>query len=446
MGTVATSHSDAFAVSGERRCQLVVVDGPDAGRGVRIGEGQLAVGTDPHADLRLTDTRVSQRHLSVRREGADFEIRDLNSTNGTFYEGSRIERATVPLGATLKIGHSYLRIQAEPAPLDVAPSSARRFGDLIGHSLALREVFAVLELAATSDVTVLLEGETGVGKELAARALHEQGTRRKGPFVALDCSALPAGLLESELFGHREGAFSGAVRDRTGAFLRAHQGTLFLDELDSVHSDVQARLLRAIEERTIRPVGSDGEVKVDVRIVAGSRSDLSARVAEGGFRSDLYYRLSVLRLRLPPLRDRREDIEPIALALLRHRGLPGSSLDPRSMPALRAHDWPGNVRELRNVVDRAVALHPKIRTAEALPLVLDGPGRGDPFAVRTDLPFGEAKREVIDAFERTYLRSLLDAHEGNISQAARTAKMDRKHLRELLKKHRLIHAAKEPSP
>ena len=190
----------------------------------------------------------------------------------------------------------------------MAPSQARRLGELVGESLAVREVFAVLELAAAGDVTVLLEGETGTGKELAARALHDLSPRRRGPFVAVDCGALPEGVLESELFGHVRGAFTGSAQARAGLFARAHGGTLFLDELDGVPLATQARLLRAIEERAVRPVGSDEARAVDVRLVAAAQSHLEQRVADGSFRADLFYRISVLTVALPPLRARREDI------------------------------------------------------------------------------------------------------------------------------------------
>ncbi len=231
--TVATVHSEALPAGRAPRCQLVVIEGPDMGRAQVIGGG-LTVGSGAGCGLLLTDERVSQRHLELRPDGSGFLVRDLDSTNGTHYEGSRIKEAHVPAGATLKVGRSFLRVQAAPEPLEVQPSQSRRFGELVAESLAMREVFAVLELASQSDATVLLEGETGTGKELAARAVHEASPRRKGPFVAIDCGALPESLLESELFGHVRGAFTGASQGRAGAFVRAHQGTIFLDELGAV--------------------------------------------------------------------------------------------------------------------------------------------------------------------------------------------------------------------
>jgi transcriptional regulator with PAS, ATPase and Fis domain len=440
--TVATVHSEALPPGQKQRCQLVVIEGPDMGRAQVIG-ARLEVGTDAACGLVLTDERASHRHLEITPDGKGWLVRDLGSTNGTHYEGSRIKEAHVPAGATLKVGHSFLRVQLAPEPLEVAPSQSRRFGELVAESLAMREVFAVLELASQSEATVLLEGETGTGKELAARAVHEASPRRKGPFVAIDCGALPESLLESELFGHVRGAFTGASQGRAGAFVRAHQGTIFLDELGAVSPAVQARLLRVVEERRVRPVGSDAEKELDVRLVAASRLSLEARVAEGAFRPDLFYRLSVVRVTLPPLRARREDIAPIVTELLRRRGLEAGEIDGPNLDLLMAHGWPGNVRELRNVVERALALSPSARSFSELKVALAPRPGEDDLAVRSELPFGEAKQLILDAFERRYLGDVLARANGNLSAAARISMVDRKHLRALLKKHQLWAAPDE---
>jgi DNA-binding NtrC family response regulator len=437
--TVATVHSEGLlGGEGSAGSQVLVIEGPDMGRAARITESPLVVGTDDDAGLRLTDDRVSGHHLSIAIDDGGFAVRDLASTNGTFYEGSQITDAKVGAGATLKLGRTVLRVQPLPQSLEVTPSQSRRFGELVAESLAMRELFAVLELAAQSEVTVLLEGETGVGKELAARGLHEESPRRRGPFVALDCSSLPTGLVESELFGHVRGAFTGASRGRKGAFLRADGGTLFLDELDSVPLEVQSRLLRAIEERIVRPVGSDEEKEVDVRLVAASQRDLSVRIADGSFRPDLYYRISVIKAVVPPLRSRREDIAPIVAELLRRRGRDLGAVDGEPLARLFAHDWPGNVRELRNVVDRALVLSPGAERFEDLKLSVGEGALETELAVRTDLSFGEAKQLVVDAFERRYLADLLERTDGNLSAAAREAGMDRKHLRTLAQRHGLL--------
>jgi transcriptional regulator with PAS, ATPase and Fis domain len=437
--TVATVHSEALPAGRAARCQLVVIEGPDLGRAQVIGN-RLTVGTDGDCGLQLSDERVSHRHLEIAPEGSGWRVRDLDSTNGTHFEGSQIKEALLTAGATLKIGRSFLRFQPAPEALEVAPSQSRRLGELVAESLAMREVFAVLELASQSQATVLLEGETGTGKELAARAIHEASPRRTGPFVAIDCGALPESLLESELFGHVRGAFTGASQGRTGAFLRAQKGTIFLDELGAVPPAVQARLLRVIEERKVRPVGSDSEKELDVRIVAASRASLETRVADGSFRADLYYRLSVVRVTLPPLRARREDIPPIVGELLRLRGIepgPVTEIGGANLELLMAHGWPGNVRELRNAIERALALSPTAKSFDELKIALAPLAADEELAVRADLPYAEAKEQILQAFERRYLSDLLTRVGGNLSAASRASGVDRKHLRTLVKKHSL---------
>jgi len=438
--TVATVHAEApFARDRSPRCQLVVIEGPDMGRAATIGEAEVTVGTDQGCDLVLHDERVSRRHLVVRAERGAFLVRDLESRNGTLYQGSALTEALVPAGATLKLGHSFVRVQPQPEALEIAPSQSRRFGEMVAQSLAMREVFAVLELAARSQVTVLLEGETGTGKELAARGVHEASERRGGPFVAIDCGALPESLLESELFGHVRGAFTGATGDHKGAFQRAQGGTIFLDELDSVPLAVQARLLRVVEERRVRPVGGEQERELDVRIIGATRAHLPTRVAEGAFRPDLHYRLSVVRVMLPPLRQRREDIGLILDELLRRRGIDEAAVGGANLDRMLAHDWPGNVRELRNVIDRALALSPGAQSFGELRLGLSAAAAGDdPLAVRTDLTFAEAKQLVLEAFEQRYLRDVLERCGGNISATSRESGIDRKHLKTLLRRHGLV--------
>jgi DNA-binding NtrC family response regulator len=437
VSTIATLYGQPLEGDAPRRAELVVVEGRDEGRAVALCEGrEYRVGTASDCELVLTDERVSAHHLRVRPDGDGFEVEDEGSTNGTHYQGSRIDKARLPAGAVLKLGRTVLRLQPLAEVLDLPPSRARRFGELVGESLALRQAFAVLELAARSDVTVLLEGETGTGKELAARALHEASARRRGPFVAVDCGALPESLVDSELFGHVRGAFTGATSDRKGALARASGGTLFLDEIDGVSAAVQARLLRALEERAIRPVGADRELPLDLRLVVASQAPLPARVAEGRFRADLFYRIAVLHLRLPALRERREDIAPIVAELLRRRGMQPGPIEGPGLQRLCAHDWPGNVRELRNAIDRAVALSPGAERFLDLRLSLatQAPTH-EPLAVRTDLPFAEAKAAVIEALEHRYLGELWSQSDGNLSAAARRAGLDRKHLRTLLRRY-----------
>ncbi len=445
MARGATVYSDILdGGTGRIRCQLIVIDGPDRGRACRLGESEVVVGTDTTADLVLSDDRVSGRHVAVRVDGSRFVIRDLGSKNGTWFEGSRVSEVTVPAGSTLLVGRSALRVEPEAQPLEVPPSQARRFGELVGESLAMREVFAVLERVAATDATVLVEGETGTGKELVARALHDASPRRRGPFVAVDCGALPESLLESELFGHVRGAFTGAAQPRAGMLVRADGGTLFLDELGRISSTVQARLLRVLEERVVRPLGGDSERTIDVRVIAASRDDLDAEVAAGRFRADLMYRLAVVRVALPPLRTRREDIPLLVRELLRRRGFADEAAGFTPAPGmdrLLAHSWPGNVRELRNVIDRALALAPGAQRFADLPIRVEGgPLAGDGLAVRSDLPYAEAKAVMLHELERRYLADVLAREGGNLSAASRTSGIDRKHLRALARKHGLVDA------
>jgi len=440
MARAATVYSDILdGGSGRVRCQLVVVDGPDRGRACRLSETAAIVGTGADAELVLSDDRVSARHVSIRVEAARFVVTDLGSTNGTYFEGSKITELIVPAGSTLLVGRSALRVEPEAQPLDLPPSQARRFGELVGESLAMREVFAVLERVAPTDATLLVEGETGTGKELVARAVHDASSRRKGPFIAVDCGALPEGLLESELFGHVRGAFTGAANARNGMLVRADGGTLFLDELGRITPTVQARLLRVLEERVVRPLGGDSEKQIDVRIIAASRDDLDAEVAAGRFRADLMYRLAVVRVALPALRPPRWDLplplrQPLARPWFPKRPPSGPGVD-----RLLAHGWPGNVRELRNVIDRALALAPGTQRFADLAIRLDAtPLAGEGLAVRSDLPYADAKAAVLHELERRYLADVLAREDGNLSAASRTSGIDRKHLRTLARKHGLV--------
>ncbi len=443
MARAPTVYSDILdGGSGRQRCQLVAIDGPDRGRACTLGDVDAIVGSEPGLALGLTDERVSGRHVAIRTRDARFVVRDLGSTNGTWYEGGRLaEHAelVIPAGSTIVVGKTALRIEPEAQPLDIPPSQARRFGELVGESLAMREVFAVLERVAASDATVLVEGETGTGKELVARALHDASARRRGPFVVVDCGALPEGLLESELFGHVRGAFTGAAQPRTGTLVRADGGTLFLDELGKISASVQARLLRVLEERVVRPLGGDSERAVDVRVVAASRDDLDAEVAAGRFRADLLYRLAVVRVPLPALRTRREDIPPLVRELLRRRGFAEDLPAGANLDRLLGHAWPGNVRELRNVIDRAIALAPGATQFAELAIRVEGvAAHDDALGIRADLPYAEAKAAVLHDFERRYLTDLLARTGNNLSAASRASGIDRKHLRTLARRHDLV--------
>jgi DNA-binding NtrC family response regulator len=412
--------------------------GPDAGKHAAVGTAPLVVGAHKSCDLVLADARVSSRHLEIRVAAEGVHVRDLGSTNGTVWQGARVREAVVPSGAVLELGQTRIKLEAQNR-MRLPPSERRAFGGLVGKSLAMREVFAVLELASPTDATILLEGESGTGKEVAARAIHDHSKRAGGPFVVVDGGALAPELAESQLFGHKKGSFTGAVADRPGAFVEATGGTLFLDEVGELPLNVQPKLLRALEQRVVTPLGSDRPVNVDVRIVAATHRDLEAMVAAGSFRFDLFHRLAVVHVAIPPLRDRLEDLEELVEHFYRTRGERVAGIGGENLERLRRHPWPGNVRELRNVLERAWALSASSSSDfAALNLWLAPRAEvAEDDALDAHLPFKEAKERWIEGFERRYLAAVYARFGGNITRAAEHAGINRRHFRELLKKHGL---------
>ena len=330
-----------------------------------------------------------------------------------------------------------LRLREEVSLLKAQLRAAAGCGPFIGESRALAQVLARLPAIARSDAAVLIGGESGTGKDLVARATHYMSPRAHGPFITLNCGAIPDELFESELFGSMRGAFTDAKANRRGLALEAEGGTLFLDEIGEISLRSQVKLLRFLQEKEVRPVGSNRTLRVDARIIAATNRELTAEVKAGRFREDLYYRLSILPLHLPPLRERPEDIPALCEHFLRHlaeehaKGV--TAIAPTAMQKLCSHSWPGNVRELENVIRRAVILTER---SVLLPedIVLTGLG-GEQGSIESPLPFQEAKKKVIDDFERAYLIATLVANGGNISRAARAAGKDRKSFWELLCKH-----------
>jgi DNA-binding NtrC family response regulator len=423
--------------------KLVVVGGPDEGREVPF-DGTVEIGADPACGLVLEDSAVSRRHAQIAVSPGRITVKDLGSRNGTTIDGVRIKEATVSIGAVINVGRTSIAVQPRWHRREVPPSNKRAFGELLGDSVAMRDIFAVLERVADTEVPLLVEGESGTGKELVARSVHAASSRAQQPYVVFDCGSVPGDLAESELFGHKKGAFSGATSDRAGAFQRAHGGTLCLDELGELPIDLQPKLLRALENGEVRPVGEDAPRKVDVRIIASTNRDLHAEAQRGRFRSDLLYRLDVVRLRMPPLRQRPEDIPSLVRRLLDGKLPEGDVIEGDNLSALMGYAWPGNVRELRNTLARAVALAnaPGKPQAPFASLVFNlGPASNAPATlgfefpgVAKPLPYKDAKAQLLLAFDRAYVEALLERHKGNVLQAANEAGLSRKHLYDVMKR------------
>jgi two-component system, NtrC family, nitrogen regulation response regulator GlnG len=428
------------------KLHLEVVSGPDRGRSLTLRRGErYIVGKSPTCELPVTDALVSRQHLRLDVGPSGVTISDLASRNGSFFQGARFETIVVSAGASVVIGETELMVTAEGAKYDLAPSDVTRFGDLIGTSVAMRRVFALLERVAPSDSAVLLQGETGSGKELAAEAIHRASGRREGPFVVCDLAASAPTLIESELFGHVKGAFTGADRDRDGSFRQAEGGTIFLDEIGELDLSLQPRLLRALERKQVKPVGASAYRPTNVRLITATNRDLAAEVRAGRFRKDLYHRLAVMRIELPPLRERPEDVPPLVELFLERAAASGlgaiPKVPPATMAALAAHDWPGNVRELHNVLERAMLIASGPSGLTPLLLGLESATEGTSGASKIDvdagLTFKEAKDRLIGAWEREYLVAILEKAGRNVSLAARRAGMARVYLHELMKKHGL---------
>ena len=397
----------------------------------------------------LSDTTVSRLHAEIVRGRDGTILRDLGSTNGTFVGAVRVKEVYLAPDTRFRVGNTHLIFSPADEIIDVVPSQSDRFEGLVGRGLAMREVFGILERVAPTELTVLVTGETGTGKELVSRAIHNRSRRGGRPFVVFDCGAAPETLVESELFGHERGAFTGAIAQREGLFEVADTGTIFIDEIGELPLELQPKLLRVLEQREVRRVGSTKVRHVDVRVVAATNRNLRDEVAAGRFREDLYYRLAVVEIRLPALRERREDL-PVLVEHLLHRSEHNRTvkgLSPEVKALFEAYHWPGNVRELANVLERAVPFTDgSTITLDALPEALRAARPTIPSAPRptmtadpniSTLPLKDAKDALIEEFEKQYLLDLIERHDGNVSRAARTAGMDRKSITRLLKKHQI---------
>lgn len=487
--------SDGFPVN---KLELRVIDGQDKNKALTSDQPVIRIGADVLCDLVLTDPTVSRNHAEVRQRGQTVQLVDMGSTNGTFLDDKRVEQAILRPGAVFKVGRTTMRMTLRTEKITISTTQDTHYHNIIGQSQALREIFSIMDRVAPSELSVVIEGETGSGKELIARAVHDHSRRKEKPFVVFDCSAFPPNLLESQLFGHEKGAFTGAIKRHRGVFERANGGTIFFDELGELDMEFQAKFLRVLESGEFRPVGSEKTISTDVRVVCATNRDLEDRIREGHFRSDLFYRLAQVRFRLPALRGRREDIPLLVQHFLeaqaeRTGAVP--AIDNDAYTVLQNYDWPGNIRELRNVIEKAVAMcaggvitadylrgefrsssrslyqpqapshTPAAPATQAPPLGNGGytspmipTGGGGGFSssgqpsfvseagrihvntrmLRDDdsiIPFKDAKDDLIASFEKEYIELLLERCDQNVSRAARVAQVDRRHFYRLLKKH-----------
>jgi DNA-binding NtrC family response regulator len=357
-------------------------------------------------------------------------IVDPGSTNGTLVDGVRVFDAELRPGAVVRVGSTLFRTEVGDEPVFVQLSSRSFFGDLVGTSAEMRRVYALMDRVAPTDSTVLITGETGTGKEMVARGIHEASPRAGGPFVTVDCGAIAQNLIESELFGHVRGSFTGATSDRAGLFEEAEGGTLFLDEIGELPLELQPKLLRVLETRTVRRVGGGATRRADVRVLSATNRELSRQVNDGAFREDLYYRLAVVELALPPLRNRAEDIPLLAAHFCERFGAAPDALPANIAQSLTTRSWPGNVRELRNFVERSLSLGwPALRTGSVPPP--NASLGGDPI-VPSGLPLREARVAWAERFESAYVRALLERTAGNVTRAAELAGVNRRTFQRLM--------------
>ena len=418
--------------------ELVALSGPDAGRSWKLARDTVVVGQDPACDVALSDPAVSRRHLSIEETPEGCMLSDPGSRNGTLVNGMRVKEAYLFPGSIIELGDTRLKIQR------VQVEARTGIAGLVGASAPMRALFTQLERVAATNLAVVLSGETGTGKELVARAIHTQSSRAERPYVVLDCASTEPTLMAAAMFGHTAGAFTGATGARSGAFVSASGGTLFIDEVGELPLELQPKLLRVLETKEVQAVGSDVPVKVDVRIISATHRSLDEMVAQGRFRQDLYYRLAGLVIEVPALRDRRDDV----LVLARHfLGVvnPALSLGPSAMTALGVHDWPGNVRELKNVLERSAALATG-STLEAADLVFGrsarsagGPGSSGTVPVLSPSPglSGAPGARSLEEVEREAVATALASSGWNKVEASRLLGITRKTLDAKIEKYGL---------
>ncbi len=452
-----------------RRCILQAADDPS--QEWTFDKEEIRIGSMEDNDIVLADDTVSRYHCRIIQDDTSYILVDNASTNGTFVNKVRVREAFLKPGCTIGVGQSQLKFNAREEEVQIVPSRADRCAGLIGGNSKMREIYSIIEKIAPTATTVVIDGETGTGKEVVAQAIHSLSPRSRNELVVFDCGAVPPNLIESELFGHEKGSFTGAMMSREGLFELADGGTLFLDELGELPIDLQPKLLRVLESREVRRVGGAKAQKVDVRIIAATNRNLEDEVRAGRFRQDLFYRLSVVRLHLPSLHARADDIPLLVSHFLEHGSYNrqpngqqrASAFSREAMVALQNYPWPGNVRELVNVVERAVSfceqstidlsdLPDYIRTAKAPPreaapvqkrassvpaaasLAAQPPPTPEEL-LAVGITFKDAKERWVTTFERDYILQMLRRNNGNISHAARHADIDRKYFRKLMKKY-----------
>ena len=413
---------------------------------LEIGPETQVVGRNEACDIVLDDRKVSAVHMELVATERGVRVRDLGSRNGTFIGDARVGEVYLMKPTVITVGESQLNFEPkQPEQVDI-PEVAQ-FGPLVGVSQGMRAVFERCRKAAPTDLTVLILGETGCGKELVAAAIHQASSRANKPFVVVDCGAIPPTLAESALFGHERGAFTGAVDKRISPFVEADGGTIFLDELGELPVDVQPKLLRALAEQRIKPVGSNSYRPVNVRVIAATRRDLVREVNAGTFRSDLYFRVAQLRIELPALRERTEDIPALVRKMITDLGDTSAygRVTNDSLERLMRHDWPGNVRELRNVIAVALAFGKDgpIDLASHVAPMSSAASESTPTRGRT---FQDAKRDVLARFEREYFTALYAECNGNVSEIGRRAAMERAHVRGYLRRHGIGDPKKSSEP
>ncbi len=426
-----------------QKTKLLAISGPLQGREFIVNSEQFSIGSGEHNDLSIDDSTISKRHCEISIDENGYRISDLDSTNGTIVQGVRVASAYLNPGTEFKLGKTRLIFCPLQEERTFALSRNNCFGKMLGHSVAMRRVFHIAETYSPTDATIMITGETGTGKEVLAEEIHRHSNRKDKPFIVIDCAALARELIESELFGHTKGAFTGANSERVGAFEHADGGTVFLDEIGDLIPELQPKLLRVLEKREVRRVGSNRVKEINVRIICATNRKLDTEVNEGRFREDLYFRLSVVHVELPPLRRRRDDIPLLTRRFV--TDLHGAeALDTigdfeYAMTALKRHEWPGNVRELRNLIEAAFyTQHRPVDLTSLLSLgrlkrINDKPDGN----FSADRPFKDAKSELITEFECTYIRDLLSRNDDNVSRSAREAGIERAYLQRLIKKYNL---------